>query len=449
MSVSRRQVIRAAASVAATAIVGSATRAAAPAKPATQRVTAAASTQANDRPRFAVIGTGGRGKALGRDIAHHGDIVAACDVDTKRLDEFNAHRAGGKASLTTDYREILQRKDVDCVVIGTQDHWHAKMSADAMRAGKDVYCEKPLTLTIDEGRILGRVARETGRVLQVGTQQRSEEHWQRALAFVRSGRLGPIRQVICVIKSNLQGGPFPVSDPPSELNWDLWLGPAPYVPYIKQRCHYDFRWWYEYSGGRMTDWGAHFVDMAQWAAAPDLPGPVWIEPLENRHPIKMIRGYPECDDCYNTASRFKVKATFANGVEIIMTDVVPGAEHIDNGILFVGEKHTMFVNRKEMRGDGVETLKTEPLPEHAVAALRNGRPLRSHMADFVECCRDRGTPLSDVWSHHRHLTTCHLANIALRLGRKIRWDATAERIVGDSEADAFISRPQRKGYELA
>ena len=163
----------------------------------------------------------------------------------------------------------------------------------------------------------------------------------------------------------------------------------------------------------------------------------------------MVRGNPECVDCYNTPSRFNVKATFANGVEIFMTDVVPGAPQIDNGILFVGDKHTVFVNRKELRGDGVKLLDDQPITEDEMAAIRNGRPVRSHMADFVACCRDRGTPISDVWSHHRHLTTCHLANIALRLNRKIRWDATADRIVGDAEANAFQSRERRKGYELA
>jgi predicted dehydrogenase len=318
-----------------------------------------------------------------------------------------------------------------------------------MRAGKDVYCEKPLTLTIDEGRILGRVARESGRVLQVGTQQRSDEQWQKVIALVHSGRMGRIRQVTCVIKTNTQGGPFPVTDPPADLDWDMWLGPAPRVPYIKQRCHYDFRWWYEYSGGRMTDWGAHYVDIAQWAAAPDLPGPTTIEPLEDVHPVKLRRGVPECADCYNTPKRFNVKCTFANGVELFITDVVPGAEQIDNGILFVGEKQTLFVNRKEFRGDAADALAADPLPAGALAAVRNGRAVMSHMANFVACCRDRGTPASDVWSHHRHLTTCHLANIALRLNRTIQWDATSQRIIGDREADAFQSRPQRKGYELA
>jgi predicted dehydrogenase len=443
---SRRQLLASATAFAAASVAGSATaRSRAGAAPA---VTAAATTRANDRPGFAVVGTGGLATSLSRQIPKYGDIIAACDVDRARRDKFNAERASGKAFLTGDYRDVLERKDVDCVFIATPDHWHAKIAAEAMRAGKDVYCEKPLTLTIDEGRILCRVARETGRVLQVGTQQRSDEQWQKVIALVHSGRMGRIRQVTCVIKTNTQGGPFPVSEPPAELDWDKWLGPAPLVPYIKQRCHYDFRWWYEYSGGRMTDWGAHYVDIAQWAAAPDLPGPVKIEPLEDVHPVKLRCGMPDCADCYNTPKRFNVKCTFANDVELFITDVVPGAEQIDNGILFVGEKQTLFVNRKEFRGDAADALAADPPPASALAAVRNGRDVMPHMANFVACCRDRGTPASDVWSHHRHLTTCHLANIALRLNRAIQWDATSQRIIGDRVADSFQSRPQRKGYEL-
>jgi hypothetical protein len=221
------------------------------------------------------------------------------------------------------------------------------------------------------------------------------------------------------------------------------------TPYIKERSHYTFRWWYEYSGGRMTDWGAHYVDIAQWAAAPDLPGPSLIEPLEVEHPVPMQHGHPVVSDTYNTASRFNIRCTFANGVEMMITDRIKGVTRFDNGILFVGDERTLFVNRREMRGNAMDVLAERPLPEHAVAALRNGRASMPHLANFIACCRDRGVPNSDVWSHHRHMTTCHLANIVARLGRKIRWDATAQQIVGDAEANAFQKREQRKGYEVA
>jgi predicted dehydrogenase len=447
MSLTRREIL-----------AGFAAAAAAPAltfaqasQPATTKAlaTKAATTRANDRPRVGFIGCGGQGTSLAKTTAIFADIVAVADVDLARARKFDADRSNGKSALYSDYRKLLERKDVDAVFIATPDHWHTKHCIDAMRAGKDVYCEKPLTLTIDEGNILCRVVRETSRVLAVGTQQRSNEMFQTAVALVHAGYLGRIKQVLVIIKKNEQGGPFPTLTPPAEFDWDTWLGQCPKTPYIKERAHYQFRWWYEYSGGRMTDWGAHHVDIAQWAAAPDLPGPTTIEPLEVKHPLPMRGGYPTVTDCYNTASRFDLKCTFANGVEMFIMDEKPGVTDPDNGILFVGEKRTLFAKRGEIRGNAVEFMKGQPLPESAFLALRNGRELMSHQADFFQCCRDRGMPISDVWSHHRHLSTCHLANIAVRLGRPIRWDATARRIVGDKEANAFLKREQRKGFEIA
>jgi len=229
----------------------------------------------------------------------------------------------------------------------------------------------------------------------------------------------------------------------------MWLGQTPKVPYIKQRCHYDFRWWYEYSGGRMTDWGAHHVDIAQWAIAPDLPGPMSIDPIQVELPIHYDRGYPTTSNAFNTASRFKVKCSFANGVDMFIHDRVDDFP-TDNGILIEGDGGFCFVNRQQLTGPAVDLLKENPLPQGAIPKLMKtpDQSHERHVANFFECVRTRAMPASDVWSHHRHLTTCHLANIAMRLGRKLHWDATAEQIVGDAEADAFQSRAQRKGYEV-
>src|SRR5688572_1416401 len=230
-----------------------------PEKPAAAPATTAATTRANEKPNLAVIGCGGIGKWHGGYIGKYVNIVALADVDANHLKAYNEKFAGGKAFTSGDYRKVLERKDVDAVLIATPDHWHTKICADAMRAGKDVYCEKPLTLTIDEGRFLCRVTRETSRILQVGTQQRSEDRFMQVVALARSGRLGTIRHVTVVI------GPTPDSPPnmtgsstaPAELDWNTWLGQAPQVMYTRERAHDTFRWWYEYSGGRMTDWGAH------------------------------------------------------------------------------------------------------------------------------------------------------------------------------------------------
>ena len=202
-----------------------------------------------------------------------------------------------------DYRDLLARDDVDVVLIATPDHWHAKMLIDAVRAGKDVYCEKPLTLTIDEGKVLREVAAVSDSVVQVGTWQRSDWRFRLAVEAVRQGRLGKLSRVTCVTDKNPAGGPFEPRPIPRHFNWDLWQGQTPDVPYIPERAHYTFRWWYEYSGGKMTDWGAHHLDIAQWA----------IDSL----PVEIDgRGqFPHVKDGYNVATDFGSTITYANGVE--------------------------------------------------------------------------------------------------------------------------------------
>jgi predicted dehydrogenase len=449
MQPTRRDVIRTGLAAASVSLaVGASRSLAADAAAATK----AATTRANSKPGVAVIGCGGIARYKAQFTPHYGDIVAVCDVDKGRAASFNANHAGGKAFVTGDYRKALERPDVDVVFVDTPDHWHAKIAIDALRAGKDVYCEKPMTLTIDEGRVLCRVVRETARVVQVGTQQRSDERMQTAIALVQTGRLGKIRRVYAVIGDTPQKGrDFKTAPPPPELDWDLWLGQAPRVPYMPQRAHELFRWWYEYSGGIMTDWGAHHVDIAQQAIAPDLPGPMTIEPLEVEHPVPLVHGLPTIDNAYNTAIRFNVRCAFANGVELFIRDGMKdfGAP---NGIRIEGDEGTIYVDRNQLKGEAVDALKDHPLPPDAVRKIEPGAPSDTHhrhIANFFACVTSRSTPTSDVFSHHRNLTTCHLANIAMRLGRKLQWDATAQQVVGDPEANGFQSRPQRKRYEVA
>ncbi len=413
-----------------------------------RRATAGAQS-ANDRPGVGAIGLGWRGNDITAQARRFGDIVALADVDRKHLEAANQKHAQGKAALYDDYRRLLERKDVDVVLIATPDHWHTKICVDALRAGKDVYCEKPLTLTIEEGQILCRVVKETGRVFQVGTQQRSEYNnmFLKAVALVQQGRIGRVRRVTCAIGGAPKGGPFKKQKPPAHLNWERWLGQAPLVDYIPQRCHIEFRWWYEYSGGKMTDWGAHHVDIAQWAIGQHESGPLEIRVLMAEHPVPLKNGYPSRDDSYNTATRFHVRCVFANSVELDIRDSAPELG-FGNGILFQGERGRFFVNRGRLTGRPVEQLREDPLPEQVLVKLRKGRGPCSHMQNFFDCVRDRGVPISDVWSHHRALTTCHLANIAIRLGRDLRWDPKEEKILGDEEAQAWLSRPQRKGYEI-
>jgi len=416
---------------------------------------ALADDQAKDRPTLGCIGTGSRWGAVGPGAMKHADCVAVCDVDKSHAEK-GANRVkqiqGHDPEIHEDYRKILDRKDIDVVTIVTTDHWHSKIAIEAMQAGKDVYCEKPLTLTIKEGKQICEVAKSTGRVFQVGTQQRTEmgQRFLQAIAMIRDGRIGDVQKVTCDIGGAPTCDPIPVAEVPAGLNWDLWLGQAPQVEYRQKggntRCHYEFRWWYEYSGGKLTDWGAHHVDIAQWAIGQNGPdqGVTSIEPIMAEHPVEFVDGMPQQDDRYNTASKFEIKCMFGNGVEMnIVSHSSDG-----NGILFEGTKGRFHVSRSRINGAPFEALGDNPLPDDAIAAVYGGKKPTSHMQNFFDCIKSRELPISDVFTHHRALTTCHLANIAIRLDRPLKWDAKTQQIVGDDAANAWQTREQRKGFEI-
>jgi predicted dehydrogenase len=408
----------------------------------------------SDRPLVGCIGTGDRWKAVGPNAMKFGDVVAVCDVDSSHAAEGQQivkQRQGRDVEAHEDYRKILDRKDIDVVTIVTPDHWHSKIAIEAMQAGKDVYCEKPLTLTIDEGKQIVKVLKETGRVFQVGTQQRSEMdlRFLTAVALVKEGRLGTIQSVSCAIGGAPTSGPIPKADPPSGLNWEKWLGQTPLVDYRfkpggtwgNSRCHYEFRWWYEYSGGKMTDWGAHHVDIAQWAIGMDNSGPISVEGT-SKHPVPYKDGHPTDDTQYNSAHEFFVTCKFPNGVEMVIR------HDTDNGILIEGDKGRIFVSRGALKGKPVEDLADNPLPADAISKVYKGKQPGDHMRNFFECLKTREQPISDVYTHHRSMTTCHLANIAIRLGRPLKWNPQTEQIEGDEAANAWQKREQRKGYEI-
>ena len=339
---------------------------------------------------------------------------------------------------------MLQRNDLDAITIGTPDHWHTAMVIAACRAGKDIYCEKPLTLTIDEGKQLVKVVKETGRVVQVGSWQRSDHRFRLACEMVHAGRIGKLRKVTVILGKNKQGGPFEVKTPPPHLNWDLWQGQTPDVPYIEERCHYTFRWWYEYSGGQMTDWGAHHLDIAQWGMGTQHTGPVEIEGKAR---------FPDVPNGYNVAIDFECRYVYANG---LVMEVIDNGR---NGVLFEGDGGRIFVNRGTVAGKPVDDLKDNPLPreEFKIYAHDNlTRPKRmgkldsivNHMGNFYDCILSRKLPISDIVTQHRSVSICHLGNIAMWLGRKLRWDPDKETFIGDDEANARLRREQRQGYEI-
>lgn len=422
----------------------------------------AKSTSKNDRPLVGCIGVGDRWNAVGPQAMEFGDCVAVCDVDTAMTDKAvktvtdKQSKAGRdrKVEVFGDYRKLLERKDIDIITIVTPDHWHSKIAIEAMQAGKDVYCEKPLTLTIDEGKQIRKVLNATRRVFQVGTQQRSEMdgRFLKAVALAQSGRLGKITKVKCVIGGAPTSGEIPKAAIPSTLNWDMWLGQAPMTDYLsgsfgnnkkypESRTHYEFRWWYEYSGGKMTDWGAHHIDIATWAIGMDHSGPTSVEGTA-KHPVELKDGNPVQTNRYNVATTFNVKCLFANGVEMEI------AADGENGITITGTEGEIFVSRGALRGKAVDQLKEKPLPEDTLTKLYKGKKPGNHMLNFYECVKTREQPISDVETHHRAMTTAHLANIAIRLGRKLNWNPETEQIVGDEAANSWLKREQRKGYEI-
>jgi predicted dehydrogenase len=395
----------------------------------------------SDRFGIGAIGMRYQGSVITRKAVAYGDVVAVADVD-RSIGEKAVHEFGGQ--LYGDYRKLLERKDVDVVMIGTPDHWHTKIVIDACRAGKDVYCEKPLTLTIDEGKQLCKVVKETGRVVQVGSWQRSDNNFRLGCELVRAGRIGKLERVTVVLGKDLQGGPFKVEEPPRELDWNFWQGQTPAVPYIKERCHFTFRWWYEYSGGQMTDWGAHHLDIAQWGIGLDRSGPVEIDAKAT---------FPSVANGYNVATTYEARYVYANGVTLELFD------HGRNGVMFEGSEGHIFVNRGTVSGKPVEELKERPFPrEHYKLYAHDNlaRPPRTgkldaiinHMGNFFDCVKSRNAPLSDVACQHRSASVCHLGNISMRLGRKLKWDPQREQFVGDDEANGWLRRQQRKGYEI-
>jgi predicted dehydrogenase len=335
-----------------------------------------------------------------------------------------------------DFRELLDRKDIDAVTIATPDHWHALVALYALKRGKDVYCEKPLALTIGEGQALVRAARARDRVFQVGSQQRSDGRFRLASELVRNGRLGKIRTVETRIGENPQSPSIPGCQPAPELDWDFWLGPTPRVDFaelkdgnkIYTRCHYDFRWWYDYSGGKMTDWGAHHNDIAQWALGMDGSGPIRVEG-SGEPPSTM-------PNSYNCHPKFRAVFTYPSGTEVICTSAG------ENGVKFIGDDGKwIFVSRDKIDASDKKLI-DEPLPANATRLYTSN----DHMRDFLECMKSRKRPICDVEIGHRSVTVCHLGNVAIRSGKKVGWNPATEAFL-ENDLNSWTMRPMRAPWD--
>ncbi len=397
-----------------------------------------AGTPPSGRITMGAIGLGGQGMHNLKSFLTFEDVrvMAVCDVDA-------GHRQAAKKTVDdaygnqdcasyNDFREVLARRDIDTVLIATPDHWHAIISIEAARAGKDIYCEKPISLTVAQGRAVADTMKRLGTVYQSGTQRRSIACFKFGVDMARSGLLGKVHTLHCYYGNGPTCPPQPVQPVPAGFDYDRWLGPAPFEPYTKLRCHGSFRWQYDYSGGQLTDLGAHFADLAQWAHGTEDISPTQYEGWAE---------FPK-DGLFNTPVRFEVVATYPDGVKMIMhDDTEPGRG--PRGNKYVGTDGWVSVD-----DDGKVTASNEAILRKLTATQRSYEYMEGHHRDFLNCVRTRARTIASPEVAHRSTTACHVANICLRLGRKLQWDPATEHFVNDPEADRMLARAMRSPWRL-
>ncbi len=416
---------------------------------------------ANERVQVGFIGYGLIGHQHVFDFSHQKDcdLAAMCDVYQPRLEQGLA-ACGAGAKPYTDFRKMLENKDLQAIVVCTPDHWHALLTILACASGKDVYVEKPLTLFVREGHWMVQAARRYNRVVQAGTQQRSGLHYQRAKQLLEAGYLGKIM--------NTHGGSFrnvmpgfgsPLdSDPPSDFDYDMWLGPAPLRAYNKLRGLYHFRWFWDYSGGQMTNLGAHELDIVHWVM--QVKGPASVASTGGRFALEGLGDTPDTQDAIFEYPGFTTSFSLREA---------SAGRRANAGLEFQGERGSLVIGRSgfevlpDMRIDPMNAIpvfqghptggpeRSQTKPEPWTKAMKepgsSAEQFDLHARNFLDCVKSRERPIADVEGAHQVTTACHLANISLRIGRKIRWDADHEEIIGDREASAMLERPYRKPWD--
>ncbi|MGC8743160.1 MAG: Gfo/Idh/MocA family protein [Verrucomicrobiia bacterium] len=398
-----------------------------------------ANVKPNDKITMGFIGVGTQGRYLLGGFLNDNEVqvVAVCDVDTTRrefskktVEEFYSKKNDQNykgCDAYNDFRELLKRKDIDAVCIATPDHWHAIPAIMACKEGKDIYCEKPLSLTIGEARAMANAVRKYNRVFQTGSMQRSSREFLKACELVRNGRIGEVKEVYVSV-----GGPSKWCDLPEEpmepgLDWNMWLGEAPMRPYNSvlspRGVHKHFPNWRsyrEYSGGGMTDWGAHHFDIAQWGLGMDESGPTEIIPPDGKEIKRLTYKY-------------------ANGVVMYHG----GLQGYNYGVVFVGTKGKICVDRGRFLAEPEEIAADYKVGSDAIKLYQSG----NHLKDFLKCVRSRQRPICDVEIGCRSVTVCHLGNLAYWYKRPLKWDPSKERFIGDNEANTWIDREKRAPWD--
>lgn len=413
---------------------------------------------ANGKIRLGLIGAGSRGNQLLDTFLGEKDVqvVAVSDVDDKHASETaeRIKKHGGQMPATSrDYRAMLDDKNVDAVIIATPDHWHALPAIHAVQAGKDVYVEKPVAHNVAEGQAMIKAARKYDKIMAVGTQQRSSSHFQKAVEIVQSGKLGKVFWVQTWNFENISPlglGRYPDSAAPSGVDYDRWLGPAPERAFNPNRFHLLFRWYFDYAGGMMSDWGVHLNDIVLWALNVKAP-----------KTVSSTGGVFTSDDDRDTPDTLQTIYEFPGVTLTYSMRKGNGLKYNghDYGILFCGTDGSLMLDRS-----GFEVIPDQVVLPYGIKLVHGDRPIRkidlksekekgvdgqpAHVRNFLDCLSSRKLPTCDVALSHHSTNTCHLGNIAYKVGRKLVWDEATETFKGDSEANALLAREPRKGYEL-
>lgn len=386
------------------------------------------------------IGVGGKGIGDMRAFLQKPQvqIVAVCDVDAKRRnkarDTVNEHYGNRDCLACNDFRQIIARDDVDAVTIATPDHWHAVPAIVAARARKDIHCQKPLAHNIAEGRAICDAVKRYGVVWLTGSQQRSQYNFRHACELVRNGRIGKVHTVEVGLPTRWQQTcpPQPVQPVPPGFDYDMWLGPAPWAPYTEKRCMpLGWRWVYDYASGIITDWGAHHLDIAQWGMGTEHTGPVEIQAEQ----VVFGQG-----GLWNVANRYKVSCKYAEGFTLIVADT----DKLRQGIRFIGTEGWVHVSRKEGLDANPKSLPDSCIGSDEIHLYRSD----DHKQNFIDCVHSRADTVAPVEVAHRSVAIGLLGTIAMKLGRKLKWDPKGEQFAGDDEANRLLYRPMRNPWHL-
>jgi len=392
----------------------------------------------SERITIGCIGVGGMGTSNMEGFLDQpsAQVVAVCDVDGKHLEsamkKVNDRYGNQDCAGYKDFREVIARDDIDAVSLALPDQWHAIPAIMAIKAGKDVYGEKPLAGSIKEGRAIVDAVEQYGRIWQTGSWQRSQEHFRQACELVRNGYIGEVKYVVVGLpaKNSINKGSTTPSDPPPWFDYDMWLGPAPYAPYCEARCHWNFRWISDYAGGQLTDWAGHHCDIAQWGMGTELTGPVEIIPRGGH--------WPKAEDgLFDTVEDYEFLCKFKEGFDMLVTARQKG------GVLFKGSEGWIHVDRGAFDAYPRSLVQTEIKP-HELHLYRSS----NHIGNFLECVRTRKKTITPAEVAHHSIMIGHLGLIALKLGRPLKFDPGTETFLNDTEANRMLCRPMREPWHL-